>query len=105
MKRSILMICGLAAIATVPAAPAAKPVVVEIKNAAGQNVGTATLTDAAPGVRIKLDIKSLPAGENSIHIHPLEEYVPPDFKTAGAPVFRKSGADPPTPTPAAGRPT
>jgi superoxide dismutase, Cu-Zn family len=85
MKRSILVICGLAAIAAAPAAaaPAAKPVVVEIKNAAGQNVGTATLTDAAPGVRIKLDIKSLPAGEHSIHIHQMAKCEPPDFKSAG----------------------
>jgi len=82
MKRSILMICGLAAVPAA-AAPAAKPVVVEIKNAAGQNVGTATLTDAAPGVRIKLDIKSLPAGEHSIHIHQLAKCEPPDFKSAG----------------------
>src|SRR5882724_2221135 len=85
MKRSILMICGFAAIAAVPAAaaPAAKPVVVEIKNAAGQSVGTATLTDAAPGVRIKLDIRSLPPGEHSIHIHQMAKCEPPDFKSAG----------------------
>src|SRR5437588_6111655 len=65
------------------AAPAPKPVVVEIKNASGQNVGTATLTDAAPGVRIKLDIRSLPPGEHSIHIHQMAKCEPPDFKSAG----------------------
>src|SRR5258708_18610112 len=102
MKRSILMICGLAAIAAVPAAaaPAAKPVVVEIKNAAGQNVGTATLTDAGPGVRIKLDIKSLPAGEHSIHIHQMAKCEPPDFKSAGAHFFRMPGGQDPTGGPA-----
>ena len=68
---------------TAVAAPPPKPVVVEIKNAAGQNVGTATLTDAAPGVRIKLDVKSLPPGEHSIHIHQMPKCDPPDFKTAG----------------------
>src|SRR5712675_1354766 len=65
------------------AVPAPKPVVVEIKNAAGQNVGTATLTDANPGVRIKLDIRSLPPGEHSIHIHQVAKCEPPDFKSAG----------------------
>jgi Cu-Zn family superoxide dismutase len=63
--------------------PPPKPLVVEIKNASGQNVGTATLTDAAPGVRIKLDIRSLPPGEHSIHIHQVPKCEPPDFKSAG----------------------
>jgi Cu-Zn family superoxide dismutase len=65
------------------ATPPARPVVIEIKNAAGQNVGTATLTEAAPGVRIKLDIRSLPPGEHSIHIHQVAKCEPPDFKSAG----------------------
>ena len=65
------------------AAPAPKPVVVEIKNATDQSVGTATLTDANPGVRIKLDIRSLPPGEHSIHIHQVAKCEPPDFKSAG----------------------
>lgn len=65
------------------ATPAPKPVVVEIKNATGQSVGTATLTDANPGVRIKLDIRSLPPGEHSIHIHQVAKCEPPDFKSAG----------------------
>ena len=57
----LMIVCvGSMQSAPVTANPAAKPVVVEIKNASGQSVGTATLTDAAPGVRIKLDIRSLP---------------------------------------------
>lgn len=62
---------------------AAKPVVVDIKNASGQSIGTATLTDATPGVRIKLDIKSLPPGAHSIHIHQVAKCEGPDFKSAG----------------------
>ena len=41
-------------------AQAAKPVTVDIKNAQGQSVGTATLTPAPKGVKINLDIKNLP---------------------------------------------
>lgn len=81
--RNVLFVAGLVCAVAVNANSAPKPVVVEIKNATGQVVGTATLTDAAPGVRIKLDIKSLPAGEHSIHIHQIAKCTPPDFKSAG----------------------
>ncbi|HTA59098.1 MAG TPA: superoxide dismutase family protein [Candidatus Baltobacteraceae bacterium] len=68
----------------------AKPVVVNITNAEGQAVGTATLSPAASGVKIALDIKKLPPGEHSIHIHQMAKCDPPDFKTAG-PHFNASG--------------
>lgn len=84
MKASLLLAASLLGCTALKAAPpAARPVVVNIKNASGQSVGTATLTDAAPGVRIKLDIRSLPPGEHSIHIHQVPKCEPPDFKSAG----------------------
>lgn len=60
-----------------------KPVVAEFKNAEGQSVGTATLSEAAHGVKMKLDIKGLPVGEHSIHIHQVAKCEAPDFKSAG----------------------
>ena len=62
---------------------AAKPTVGEFKNAEGQSVGTATLSENPKGVKIKLDIKGLPAGQHSIHIHQNAKCDAPDFKTAG----------------------
>jgi Cu-Zn family superoxide dismutase len=73
-----------------PANASAKPLVVTIKNADGQVVGTATLSPAASGVKIVLDIKKLPPGEHSIHIHQVAKCEPPDFKTAG-PHFSPAG--------------
>ena len=61
-----------------------KPVTVDIKNVQGQTVGTATLSPADKGVKITLDIKNLPPGEHSLHIHQFAKCEPPDFKSAGA---------------------
>jgi len=62
---------------------AAKPVTVTIKNVQGQSVGTATLTPASKGVKITINIKNLPPGEHSLHIHQVAKCEPPDFKSAG----------------------
>lgn len=63
---------------------ASKPVTVDIKNVQGQSVGTATLSPSDKGVKITLDIKNLPPGEHSLHIHQSAKCEPPDFKSAGA---------------------
>jgi superoxide dismutase, Cu-Zn family len=60
-----------------------KMVVVDIRNTEGQSVGTAVLTEAPHGVRIKLDIAHLPPGEHSLHIHQVARCDAPDFKSAG----------------------
>jgi superoxide dismutase, Cu-Zn family len=89
MKRSFfyaalfLSAAGLVLAQQSHAQAAAKPVTVDIKNAQGQSVGTATLSSVAKGVKINLDIKNLPPGEHSLHIHQVPKCEAPDFKTAG----------------------
>ena len=61
-------------------------VTVELKNAAGESVGTATLTPIAnnKGVRIKLDVKNLTPGQHAIHFHQMAKCEGPKFETAGS---------------------
>src|SRR5258707_14217698 len=63
---TVVLAGGLAA-AHAGSAAASKPVTVEIKDAQGQNVGTAVLSEAPHGVKIKLDVKGLPAGRRFLH--------------------------------------
>ena len=70
-----------------------RPVTVDIINAKGQSVGTATLSESEStrGVKIKLDIKNMPPGAHFMHIHEFAKCEPPDFKSAGA-HFNPTGA-------------
>lgn len=56
---------------------------VELKDAQGKSVGTATIAPGHMGVDIMLDLHDLPAGEHAIHIHQNAKCEAPDFKSAG----------------------
>ncbi|MCW5848888.1 MAG: superoxide dismutase family protein [Anaerolineae bacterium] len=70
----------------------------ELKNASGQVVGSATLTQQASGVQVRVQVSGLDAGQHGIHLHTVGKCEGPDFASAGGhfnPLAKKHGHDNP----------
>jgi superoxide dismutase, Cu-Zn family len=90
-----LTLCSVAAFAQ---GKAITKKTVELKDAQGNSVGTATIVSKGSGVEVKLDLKDLPPGEHAVHFHQNAKCDPPDFKSAGGhfnPTGKQHGFDNP----------
>lgn len=56
---------------------------IDMYNASGDMVGTATFTEQQNGVQIKIKVEGLSPGFHGIHVHEFPKCEGPDFKSAG----------------------
>jgi Cu-Zn family superoxide dismutase len=81
------------------AATVVKKKTAKLKDAKGNDVGTATIVSKGQGVEVKLALKDLPPGEHAMHFHQNATCDPPDFKSAGGhfnPTGKSHGLDNPS---------
>src|SRR6476620_2131154 len=83
MKISVVSMATAFCFALYGVAFSADSMTIPLKNAKGESVGEAKLTQTPNGVLIQATLSKLPAGEHGFHIHAIGKCEPP-FTSAGS---------------------
>ena len=84
MNKFVASIVCICTVSVFPLAAQTANSTVDLKNAQGQSVGTATLSPAKDGgVSVALNLKDLPPGRHAIHFHETAKCEGPAFTSAG----------------------
>jgi superoxide dismutase, Cu-Zn family len=96
--RGVMTGVGLAGVMLTVSLAAQSPVKVDIKDAQGQSIGSASLTQSMGMVHIALDLKNLKPGPHALHVHMTPKCEGPAFTSAGGhfnPAGKKHGLQSP----------
>lgn len=84
--------------AAAPTGPSVTGATARLSDASGRAAGTASVSQAAGGLRVEAEVTGMPPGLHGLHIHMTGRCDPPTFTTAGAhwsPAMRLHGLDNP----------
>lgn len=83
MQRKLLGACFVLVLLAGCDQGAPKEIEVKLKNATGDEVGTATVSEQPGGLQIKVDAKGFKPGPHGFHIHEKGVCKAPDFSSSG----------------------
>jgi superoxide dismutase, Cu-Zn family len=91
MRKSMVLVgVGVMSLVSMTGFAKGKDLVVKLKDAKGEDVGTVAIKPVASGVTLKLNLHGLAPGQHAIHFHQNAKCEGPDFKSAG-PHFNPEG--------------